>query len=83
MVDKLVEECTETIHEVKMAKITSAEYKNWHKHEWTLYIVWLSIIFTINIGTGTYFVYYKYMNHDKKKKKTVAKGSSIFQTTIY
>ena len=24
------------------------------------------IIFTVNIGIGTYFVYYKYMNHDKE-----------------
>ena len=32
----------------------------------TLYIVLLSIIFTINIRIGTYFVYYKYMNCDKE-----------------
>ena len=31
LVDKLVEECTETIEEVKLAKITLAEDKNKHK----------------------------------------------------
>ena len=38
----------------------------------TLYIALFSIIFTVNIGTGTYLVYYKYMNSDKEigaKKK--------------
>ena len=28
-----------------------------------------SIILTIHIGIGTYFIYYKYMNSDKKKNK--------------
>ena len=27
-----------------------------------------SIILTIHIGIGTYFIYYKYMNSDKKKQ---------------
>ena len=40
-----------------------------------------SIILTIHIGIGTYFIYYKYMNSDKKKAS--ANGGSIFQTTIY
>ena len=31
LVDKLVEECTETIEEVKLAKITLTEDKNKHK----------------------------------------------------
>ena len=76
LVDKLVE-CTENIDEVKLAKITLAELENVNKC--TLYIVLFSIIFTINIGVGTFFVYYKYMNHDKKE---VAKEGSIFQTAI-
>ena len=76
LVDKLVE-CTENIDEVKLAKITLAELENMNKC--TLYIVLFSIIFTINIGIGTFFVYYKYMNHDKKE---VAKEGSIFQTAI-
>ena len=31
LVDKLIEECTETVEEVKLAKITSAEHENKHK----------------------------------------------------
>ena len=30
-----------------------------------LYIVFFSIFFTINIEIVTYFVYYKYLNHNK------------------
>ena len=58
LVDKLVEECTETNDEVKLAKITLAENENKHKcSSCTLYIVLFSIVFTINVGIGTYFVY--------------------------
>ena len=47
LVDKLVEECTENVEEVKLAKITSTENKNKHKcSSCTLYIVLFSIIFT-------------------------------------
>ena len=70
LVNKLVEECTENTDEVKIAEITSMELrstKNIHKCiSCTLYIVLFSMIFTINIGIATYFVYYKYMNHNKK-----------------
>ena len=80
VVDKLVFQYTESIHEIKLAKITLAEYEKECKSSCTLYIVLLSIIFTINIGIATYLVYYKYMNNGKK---TVPKESSIFQTTLY
>ena len=69
-IDKLFEECTENVEEAKLAKITSAEDETKHKNKCsscTLYTVLFSIIFTINIGIGTYFVYYKYMNCDRKK----------------
>ena len=33
LVDKLVEECTENVEEVKLAKITSAEDENKHKNK--------------------------------------------------
>ena len=66
-VDKHVEECTENVEDVKLAKITLAENENKHKcSSCTLYIVLFLIIFTINVGIGTYFVYSKYMNCDKK-----------------
>ena len=71
LIDKLVEECTESIDEVKITKITSAECnsiedENKCKTSCTVYVVLIAIIFTICIGTSTYFFYYKYMNHDKK-----------------
>ena len=64
---KNVQECTEANNEVKLAKITLSENENKHKHSsCTLYILSFSIIFTINAGIGTYFVYYKYMNRNKE-----------------
>ena len=39
----------------------------------------ISIIFTINVGTGTYFVFYIYMNFNKE---TDPKGSFNYQTTL-
>ena len=56
--DRLVEECTENVKEEKITEITLCENENKHKcSSCTLYIVLFSIIFTINIGIGTYFVY--------------------------
>ena len=78
--DKLVEECTENVEEVKSAKITLAEDKNKHQHSTCmLYIALFSIIFTVSIGIGIYFIYYKYMNH---VKKTAAKENFNYQTTF-
>ena len=80
IVDKLVEECTETINEVKLAKITRAENENKHKRSsCALYIVLFSIIFTISNGIGTYFVYYKYVNRNKetdRKEKVYLLGNN-------
>ena len=59
LINKLVDECTENVEKVKLAKITSAKYENMHKcSSCTLYIVLFSIIFTINVRIGTYFVYF-------------------------
>ena len=78
LVDILVEECTINVKEVSLAGITLAENGNVRKSSCTLYIVLFSIIFTINIGIGTYFVYYKSMNHNKKTGARYLK-----QTTDY
>ena len=76
LVDKLVEECTKNAEEVKLAKITSAEDKNKHRgSSCTLYIVLFSIIFTINIGIGTYFVYFHWC-----LKKVVTRVKSVTRT---
>ena len=62
LIHKLVEESTENIEEIILAKIILSEDENSNKNKCcscTLYIVSFSIIFAINIGIGTYFVYYK------------------------
>ena len=67
MADKLVEECNETVDEVKLTKTTLAEDKNSYKcNSCILYIVLFSIFFTINVEIGAYFVYYKYVNFNKR-----------------
>ena len=58
LVDELVKECNEVVKEVKIV----SENKN-KCSSCILYIALFSIIFTINIGA--YFVYYKYMDHNK------------------
>ena len=74
LVDKLVEECTETVEEVKLAKITLAEDKNKHKcSSCTLHIALFSIFFTINVGIATYFVYFHW--YLKKDVTRVESGS--------
>ena len=63
MIDKLIEECNENIKETNLNKINSTKYKS---NSCILYIVLFSIFFTINIGIATYYVYYKYINHNKE-----------------
>ena len=60
LADPLIEECTEIINETKITN------ENKHKYSFFVaYIVLFSIIFTINIGIGIYFVYRKYVNCNK------------------
>ena len=54
LVDQLPEECTEKIEETKLVKINLTECRH---NSCTLYIVLFSIIFTINVEIGSYFVY--------------------------
>ena len=60
LLDKLIEECTETVQEVKLAKITLAEKENSYKcSSCTVYTLLFWISFTINVGgIGAYFVYF-------------------------
>ena len=61
LVDKLVEECTETIEEVKLAKISLAKNANSYKFSsCTVYIVLMIVSFTFFTETTTYFVYYNW-----------------------
>ena len=62
LVDKLIEECNENIEETSLIKVNSTKCKH---NSCILYTVLFSIFFTINIGIATYFIYYKYINHNK------------------
>ena len=79
LVHRLVEECTENIGKVKINECNTV--RNIHKcSSCALYIVLFSIIFTINIGITTYFVYYNYMN---RNKENVSRYDYVYQATNY
>ena len=61
LVAPLIEECTETVEEVKLATITLAENENSHKcPSHTPYIVPLIVVCTICAGITNYCVYYNW-----------------------
>ena len=62
MVDKLVEECNEAIDE----EVEIIDNNKNKCNSCIVYIVHFSIFFTINLGIGAYFAYYKYVNRNKK-----------------
>ena len=69
LVDKLAEEYTENIEEARLVQINSTKcnlVENKYKHNsCTLYIVLFSIIFTISVGIGSYFLcFYWYLEKD-------------------
>ena len=75
MVDKLVDECTETSDEVKLVSKSEKKYNSC-----ILYIGLFSIFFTINVGIATYFIYYKYIN---RKKENIFEYDYVDQTENY
>ena len=77
LVDKLVEECNEIVEETSLVKINSAKCKY---NSCILYIVLFSIFFTIIVGTGTYFVYYKHINYNKEN---VSIYDYVYQAKYY
>ena len=75
LVDKLIEECDENIKETSLINLTKCK-----SNSSILYVVLFSIFFTINIGVATYFIYYKYINHNKKN---VSKYDYVYQRKKY
>ena len=80
LIDKLIEECNENIDELKIAGMALFKRRNECKSSCTIYVVIIAIVFAICIGIGTYFIYYKHMNHDKK---TISKYDHVYQTSNY
>ena len=61
LIDQLVNECTETIEEVKLAKITLAENESENKYcSCTVYIVLVMVVFTIFTGITICFANYNW-----------------------
>ena len=61
LADKLIDECTETIEEVKLAEITLFENENNYKfNSCRVYIVLMIVVFTIFTGITVYLVYYNW-----------------------
>ena len=61
LADKLIDECTETIEEVKLAEITIFENENNYKYNsCRVYIVLMIVVFTIFTGITVYLVYYNW-----------------------
>ena len=59
--DRLVDECAETVEEVKLAKITLSENESMYKFSsCALHIVLMIVAFAICAWIGTYFVYYNW-----------------------
>ena len=56
-----IDECTETIEEVKLAKITLAENESENKYcSCTVYFVLVIVVFTMFTEITIYFVYYNW-----------------------
>ena len=74
LVDESVDECTETVEEVKLAKIALAENENSYKcSSCTMYTVLFWIFCTINVsGIGAYFIYFHgYLNKMFTRETTI------------
>ena len=82
IVAPLIEECTETVEKVKLAKITLAENENSCKcPSRMLYIVSLIVVFTISTGISVYFIYCNWSLI--KNNVSRSKFGNRTQTTIY
>ena len=80
LIDRLIDEHSENIDVVKMTRITLAEDENKCKCSCIIYVALIIIIFTICIVIGTYFIYYKYLNHDKK---VASRYDYVYESTNY
>ena len=73
LVDKLTEECNENIEETSLINLTECK-----SNSCILYIALFPIFFPTNVVVATYFIYYKYINHNNKKN--VSKYDYVYQS---
>ena len=79
LADKLVEECTENLNEVKIAGVALVEHRNECVCSYTICIVLAVIALTASIGIGAYFAS-KYKN---RNKENVSRNDYVYQGTQY
>ena len=60
LIDPLIEECTENNDETKLVNITLAENEKSYSNSCKVYIVLMTVVFTIFTGVTIYFVYYNW-----------------------
>ena len=60
LIDLLIEECTANNDETKLVNITLAKNENSYCNSCKVYIVFMTVVFTVFTGVTIYFVYYKW-----------------------
>ena len=60
LVAPIIDECTETIEEVKLVEMTVKNENNYKSSSCKVYIVFMMVVFTIFTGITIYFVYYNW-----------------------
>ena len=62
LVDKLIEECTETIEEMTLTNIafTKNGNNNYEHNSWMVYIILMIVVFLIFTRNAIYFVHYSW-----------------------
>ena len=82
LVDKLFEQCTENIDEVKITRMALFEHENECVCSYTICFVLAVIILIFSIGIGAYFAYSRWRLR-KNNKELGVKESFNYQATIY
>ena len=69
LADKLIDECTETIEEMKLANITFTENEN--NYECSSCIVYIVLMIKVFTGITVYFVYYNWSLIKSNTRKNI------------
>ena len=65
LVDKLVEECSENIDEIKLTEVALFEHRNECVCSYRVFIVLAGIALTVSFGIGAYYTY-RYISRNKE-----------------